>query len=59
MKKNSKLLNIFLLSTIFIGSNVYSNVLFADEDEITASSEAKTDDAVSKKPKGMPGKKKE
>jgi hypothetical protein len=59
MKKKSNLLKIFLLSTIFIGFNVYSIDLFAEEDENTASSEAKSDDAVSKKPKGMPGKKKE
>ena len=59
MKKKSKLLKIFLLSTIFIGFNIYSIDLFAEEDENTASSEAKSDDAVSKKPKGMPGKKKE
>ena len=59
MKKKSEVLKIFLLSTIFIGFNVYSIDLFAEEDENIASSEAKSDDAVSKKPKGMPVKKKE
>lgn len=51
MKKKSNLLKIFLLSTIFIGFNVYSIDLFAEEDENTASSEAKSDDAVSKNQK--------
>ena len=58
MKNNFKLLNIFLLSTIVIGFNAYANNLLEEDDEKVVSSEEKGDEATSKKPKGMPGKKK-
>ena len=59
MKNKFKLLNIFLLSTIVIGFNAYANNLLEEDDEKVVSSEEKSDEATSKKPKGMPGKKKE
>ena len=61
MKNKSKLfnINIFLSLIIFIGLNSYSINIFAEDDEKASSSEEITDDASPKKPKGMPGKKKE
>jgi len=58
MKNKSKLLNIFLFTIIFIGLNVFSIDVSANDEKVN-SSEEKTDDSTSKKPKGMPGKKKE
>ena len=57
MKNKSKLFNIFLSLIIFIGLNSYSINIFAEDDEKASSSEEITDDASPKKPKGMPGKK--
>ena len=61
MKNKSKLfnINIFLSLIIFIGLNSYSINIFAEDDEKASSSEEITDDASPKKPKGIPGKKKE
>ena len=59
MKNKSKLFNIFLSLIFFIGLNSYSINIFAEDDGKTPSSEEVTDDASPKKPKGMPGKKKE
>ena len=59
MKNKSKLFNIFLSLIFFIGLNSYSINIFAEDDGKAPSSEEVTDDASSKKPKGMPGKKKE
>ena len=59
MKNESKLFNIFLSLIFFIGLNSYSINIFAEDDGKTPSSEEVTDDASPKKPKGMPGKKKE
>ena len=53
------LFNIFLSLIIFIGLNSYSINIFAEDDEKASSSEEITDDASPKKPKGIPGKKKE
>ena len=58
MKNKSKLLNIFLFTIIFIGLNAFSIDISANDEKVN-SSEEKTDDSTSKKPKGMPGKKKE
>ena len=58
MKNKSKLLNIFLFTIIFIGLNTFSIDVSANDEKVN-SSEEKTDDSTSKKPKGMPGKKKE
>tara|TARA_Y100000768_G_scaffold186663_1_gene139850 strand:+ start:2150 stop:4624 length:2475 start_codon:yes stop_codon:yes gene_type:complete len=58
MKNKSKLLNIFLFTIIFIGLNAFSIDISANDEKMN-SSEEKTDDSTSKKPKGMPGKKKE
>ena len=59
MKNKSKLFNIFLSLVFFIGLNSYSINIFAEDDGKAPSSEEVTDDASPKKPKGMPGKKKE
>ena len=59
MKNKSKLFNIFLSLIFFIGLNSYSINIFAEDDGKAPSSEEVTDDASPKKPKGMPGKKKE
>ena len=59
MKNKSKLFNIFLSLIFFIGFNSYSINIFAEDDGKAPSSEEVTDDASPKKPKGMPGKKKE
>ena len=60
MKEKSKFLNIFIFSSIFI-SFAFSPVNFAAQDDDTEknSSEEKVDGDAPKKPKGMPGKKKE
>ena len=60
MKEKSKFLNIFIFSSIFI-SFAFSPVNLAaqDADAGKTSSEEKVDGDASKKPKGMPGKKKE
>ena len=58
MKNKSKLLNIFLFTIIFIGLNAFSIDISANDEKVN-SSEEKTDDSASKKPKGMPGNKKE
>ena len=60
MKNKSKLLNIFIFSIIFIGFNTFTQNIFAEIDEKEEkSSKEKVDDEATKKPKGMPGKKKE
>ena len=60
MKNKSKLLNIFIFSIIFIGFNTFTQNIFAEIDEKEEkSSKEKVDDEAPKKPKGMPGKKKE
>ena len=59
MKNKSKLFNIFLSLIFFIGLNSYSINIFGEDDGKAPSSEEVTDDASPKKPKGMPGKKKE
>ena len=59
MKNKSKLFNIFLSLIFFIGLKSYSINIFAEDDGKAPSSEEVTDDASPKKPKGMPGKKKE
>ena len=59
MKNKSKLFNIFLSLIFFIGLNSYSINIFAEDDGKAPSPEEVTDDASPKKPKGMPGKKKE
>ena len=59
MKNKSKLFNIFLSLVFFIGLNSYSINIFAEDDGKAPSSEEVTDDASPKKPKGIPGKKKE
>ena len=60
MKNKSKLLNIFIFSIIFIGFNTFTQNIFAEIDEKEEkSSKDKVDDEAPKKPKGMPGKKKE
>jgi hypothetical protein len=60
MKEKSKFLNIFIFSSIFI-SFAFSPVNLAaqDADAGKTSSEEKVDEDAPKKPKGVPGKKKE
>ena len=60
MKEKSKFLNLLIFSSIFI-SFAFSpvNLLAQDDDTEKNSSEEKVDGDAPKKPKGMPGKKKE
>ena len=60
MKEKSKFLNLFIFSSIFI-SFAFSpvNLLAQDDDTEKNSSEEKVNGDAPKKPKGMPGKKKE